>query len=482
MCQVVLKDSKRHLGTINVVKGTNLLDLLAQNDVYVPANCGGKGVCNKCKVTIYANEKYEVVKSCAYSIEQDITVYIPYEDNKSIVLEPIGQAGIAFDIGTTSIATYYVDIKKEASTSFNRLNRQAAFGADVLSRIKACEQGKLADLQKSLISQLNEILSFIPTSNYLPVMVAANTTMLHILAGKDPTAMGVYPFTPTFTDAQFFQGKDLGLNCASLTLLPSAAAYFGADAVAGLASLGLEKKSGINIFVDIGTNAEMAIVDNGRITACAAAAGPAFEGANIEKGMGGVEGAIDHVFIRDGMLSYSVIGGAKPIGICGSGLVDAVALMLEHNVIDYYGTFTNLENNISANLKNGKFYLSEEVYISQADIREFQLAKSAVYTGIITLLDAHSALLTDVDGIYIAGGLGYHIDKPAASKCGIIPHQLEDTSVSVGNTSGKGAVNCLLDEDFLCYCRILAKRIKVIDLAESKHFMERFVDNMNFEC
>ncbi|MGI6213367.1 MAG: ASKHA domain-containing protein [Christensenellales bacterium] len=480
MYRVTLIEQEKQAGIINAVSGANLLDLLTQNGIFIAADCGRRGVCGKCGVIVEAGGGKRVVNSCQYVIRSDITVYLPKQAGDSVKITPAKRAGAAFDIGTTSLAAYYVDLDTGKASGFNRLNKQAAFGADVLNRIRACEEGRLVELHATIIAQLNEMLALMPDSSALPAAISANNVMLHILAGVDPSPLGKYPFTPSFTDARMQDGADLGLNCASVCLLPSVSAYFGADAVCGIASLDLPEKKGVNLFIDIGTNAEMAIIENGEVTACVAAAGPAFEGANIQKGMGGVDGAIDRVYIEDGKMAYSVIGNAQPMGICGSGLVDTIALLLEHSLIDFYGTFTDRQSKFSQHIADGKFYLSKEVFVSQADIREFQLAKSAVYTGIMTLLNAHKLTPSDIDNVYIAGGLGYYIDKTAAVKTGILPREFEKKAISAGNTSGLGAVRSLLEKDFLQKCRDLSARVKVIELAQTEGFMDKFVENMNF--
>ncbi len=480
MYKVIIAAPDRAISINKVVKDTNLLDLLTQNGIYIPANCGRKGSCGKCKVDIIIGGKVQTVTSCTYAIQEDITVLLPTPIGEDFKVKRVEQAGIAIDIGTTSIAVYYVDLLLGHSQSFSTLNKQAAFGADVISRIKACQEGRLAELQAIIIKQINAILANIPNISSLPVVISANTTMLHILAGKDPSSIGNYPFTPLFTDTQIIEGRSIGLTCGSLTLLPSAAAYFGADAVCGMASINVAEQEGANLFIDIGTNAEQAISNNGQITACAAAAGPAFEGANIEKGMGATIGAIDHIYYKEGKLSYSVIGGGKPVGICGSGLIDAVALLLEHNAIDYYGTFSKEKNILSSYIAEGKFFLAEQVCISQADIREFQLAKSAVYTGIMALLDIQKLTPADIKKVYIAGGLGYYLDKASAVRASILPKELEPKIISIGNASGAGAVKALLEAKFITKCERLAKQINVIELAETAGFMDKFIENMNF--
>lgn len=481
MCTVIIKTQDREIVVNNVVKGTNLLDLLTQNDIYVPANCGRRGTCGRCKVDITINNKVQTVSSCKYAIFDDIQVSLSQITANDFKVNKAEQAGLAIDIGTTTIALYYIDMQTGESQTFSTLNKQAAFGADVLSRIKACEEGNLLELQAIIVKQLNQMLSNIPNAKALPVVISANNTMLHILLGQDPSSLGKHPFAPLFKDTKRLNGKDIGLNCSVLTLLPSVSAFFGADAVCGMASAQVADQDGVSLFIDIGTNAEMALSHNGTITACAAAAGPAFEGANIEMGMGAVEGAIDHVFFIEDKLSFSVIGDSKPIGICGSGLIDAIALLIQYGTINFYGTFTQKQTKLSKFIQKDKFFLSNTVHISQADIREYQLAKSAVYTGIMTLLEIHNLEPNDITRIYIAGGFGYYVNITSATASGMLPKDCAHKVISIGNASGKGAMQALQDNDFITECERLATSIKIIELAETTDFMDKFIENINFE-
>lgn len=479
-------------------KGLILLDVLKSNDIFLPASCGGHGICNDCKVQIIegkvlGEETNGWVKSCQSTVIEDISIEIASQnakilsgsENQNYEIEKQDGYGIAVDIGTTTIVCYLVSLQTgEEVDVTNALNKQASYGSDVLSRINSATNGYLEDLKNIIITQIAEMIKQLCDKNSIhsikKVIIAGNTTMLHLFAGVDPTTMGQAPFLPIFTNTRYMEKKELGENLGEVVLLPSATAFIGSDIICGLATRDIARKD-ISLFIDIGTNGEIVLNGFGKLTACATAAGPAFEGGNIEKGMGGVSGAIDHIKYENGKLNFTTIDGKPALGICGSGLIDIVSVLLEQGLVDPTGAFVqDCYASLSEHMYKEKFYITKDVYITQKDIREFQFAKSAIFSGIATLLKEKNFLFEEVDKIYLAGGFGYYLDKNSAIKTGLLPSEFQGKIISVGNTSGLGAKMCLLNRKYITVCEDISTQIKVVELSNNKHFIDFYIFNMSF--
>ncbi len=466
--------------------GENLLDFLRAKGYAIAARCGGNGKCGKCRVRViegaFEGQKDGSVLSCLATLRGDAFVEVfetkggglTYAAPASSETDGESGFGVALDIGTTTLAFSLVDLSagKEIET-FGVLNRQGAYGADVLSRIAASDEGKAAQLQDCVLSQTREVLGKFCKKYGLNgvkrLAVCGNTTMLHFFLGKNAHGIGQYPFRAEFLDTVRLAGKELGLAAEEVLVLPSVAAYFGADAVAGGLAAGVEK--GVNLLADIGTNGEMLLHADGKLFATSTAAGPCFEGANIECGTGGVAGAIDSVSERDGRIVCTVIGKGKATGICGAGLVDAIALMAEKGVIDETGAFAE---------GTERFEIAENVYITQADVRNFQLAKSAICAGIRVLLSEAGVESGRLNKLYVAGGLGFYLNKDNAVKVGMFPRELADKIEAVGNTALAGTKQCLLQKGRLADAERIARSAEYIDLSASPAFMDAYIENMNF--
>ena len=464
----------------------NLLEFLQNKGYKIAARCGGNGKCGKCRVRVtegsFENMKDGFVLACNATISDNVTVEVfetrggglTYSSADKTVTDGEEGYGVALDIGTTTLAFSLVSLKdgKELD-KFGVLNNQGAFGADVLSRISACAAGKADLLQASVLSQTRDALAFFKNkfgiANIKRLTVSANTTMLHFFLGKDARGIGKYPFKAEFLNTVRISGNELSLDVEEVVVMPSVHAYFGADAVAGGMITNLD--DGVNILADVGTNGEILIYTGKKYIATSTAAGPCFEGANIECGTGGVEGAIDKVEETDGKIKVSVIGGKKATGICGAGLVDAIALMLKKGIIDETGAFTD---------GNNRFYLTERVYITQADVRSFQLAKSAICAGIKVLADFAGVKLDCVDNLYVAGGLGFYLNKENAFYTGLFPKELSGKTVVAGNTALAGAKQCLCSAEKLKKAEFIAENTEYLDLSASEKFMGEYILNMNF--
>jgi uncharacterized 2Fe-2S/4Fe-4S cluster protein (DUF4445 family) len=388
--------------------------------------------------------------------------------------------GVGIDIGTTTVSAECIDLDTGESLGLvSELNAQRIFGADVMNRINAAQNGKTGELFSLINMQTEKILRFFAeefgfSKSVEKCAVTGNTTMLHLFANIDPSGMGSVPFTPAFLDQREYTGKELSLPAAAVTLLPGISAFVGSDITAGLAFLDIIRGKGGSLFIDIGTNGEMALWDGSHLHCCSTAAGPAFEGAEISRGMGGVPGAINRVVMENGKPRCSTIGGLPPRGICGAGLIDALALMLKTDSID--------ETGVMVEAYGGVFPLTDGVSITARDVRQFQLAKSAILSG-IQLLCKKAGFEGDragLDTVYIAGGFGFFINLENAVTAGLLPESFSGKTAVCGNLSLKGAVRSLWDTDFSSRCREIVEKSESLELASDAGFMEAFAENMYF--
>jgi uncharacterized 2Fe-2S/4Fe-4S cluster protein (DUF4445 family) len=303
--------------------------------------------------------------------------------------------------------------------------------------------------------------------------------MLHLFCGVDPTPIGTAPYTPVFTDMRTCPGDRIGIPAKEVTVLPSVSGYIGADTVCGILSLE-DRKAGVSLLADLGTNGEMALLLGDRTVCAATAAGPALEGANIECGMGGVAGAVSSVSLQDGVLITETVENAPPAGLCGSGLVDLIARLLECGVLDESGCFDDeCGHPLTRCLRDGRFYLTDTVYLSQKDVRQFQLAKAAIAAGILTLCESEGVDPAAIETLYIAGGLGFYLREDSALRTGLIPRKFAGRICAVGNTGLAGAAACLAG-DARRRAESIAGAVQICELNGSAAFAERFVDEMSF--
>ena len=475
-----------------------LSHLLIENGFLVSSPCGGNGKCGKCKVKLISGEvcgaemdENRMVKSCLARIKEDITVELTNDNKYKINLsniekvEPNGEYGVAVDIGTTTVLACLVDLKSgvvlKKATCFNP---QDVFGSDVLSRITAAGNGNLLKLQALILNKISEILNAFSEGDKIPLKkmtVAANTTMLHLFLGVDPTPMGAYPFTPVFTETRQISGEELGLNVQDIILLPSVSAYIGADITAGILATGIHKLKETALLVDIGTNGEIVLLHNGKLYAASTAAGPAIEGASMQCGMSGVSGAINSVILEKGFLKYKTIDNTSAVGICGSGYVDLIALLLKENIIDEYGAFNYASDSVlTSKLNNDNFYLTDNVFLSRQDIAEFQLAKSAICAGIKALIYECNIDISQINRLYLAGGMGYYINPDSAVTVGMLPPYLANKALSTENTAIEGAKKCLLDNISRQEICQIAHNTKTVELAFSEYFQKEYITSMPF--
>ena len=478
-------------------KGQALSHVLANAGYYISASCGGKGTCGKCKIKLLEGmvqdqlpDENGFILSCKAKIIGDVTVFLCKNQGSGLTEFVNGNAegnkkgfGVALDIGTTTLAACLVDLQSgEILEKTSALNPQSACGADVLSRINACSSGKLAFLQTLILDKTKEIINLLANGRRISELyVSANTTMLHLFLGVNPEGIGKYPFTPVFTDTKILDGEKLGLPVDKVCLLSSASAYVGSDITAGVYALNMNNEKEVMLFVDVGTNGEIVLASEDKLYATSTAAGPALEGACIECGTGGVVGAIDKVYLENGKIEFKTIDGANPIGICGSGLIDLIALLIKEGIIDETGAFDDLSSSpLASSIKDDKFYLTADIYLSQKDVRQFQLAKSAISAGLEALLIEEGISISQVQKLYVAGGVGYYMNVANACAVGLLPKQLEQKTHVVGNTSLAGVKACLMQENGALEVEKIARAMQIVELSFSQVFQDKYVENMLF--
>jgi len=411
--------------------------------------------------------------------------------------------GFAVDIGTTTVVGYLVNLNTgKIEDTISEINDQAIYGADVLSRISYGRENPDGNeiLHSKLTGQISRMLrkiiekKGISKDDVCGISFAGNTIMMHFLIGLNPFRISVSPFTPVTTASMVCFAKDLGIDYhpdCPVYILPSVSGYVGADITAGMLACSLTDRDKIQLLIDIGTNGEMVLSKNGELLCCSVAAGPAFEGARIRCGVGGIEGAIDKISFRDGSFNIHTLWDKKPIGICGSGLVDAVSLLVENYIVDETGRFTEpdewkpealcLRDRLTTVNGETAFKIADEIYIYQQDIREVQLAKAAIYAGIKILLEHQNVSYEDVDIVWLAGGFGNKLNSESAVNIGMLPRKLLGKIRAGGNTSGIGAVMSLLSRDCRIECDIIKSRAKYLELSALPGFNDTFIEAMGFE-
>ena len=477
----------------SVVHEENLLTALTKNGVYVGAPCGGRGSCGKCAVKCRKTdtEEYQTVLSCHTSVMSDLTILLDAANEglwkvSSLSLHSDSTVGMLLDIGTTTLAACLIDKKTgETLAKASTLNPQGAFGADVLSRISAFANGKGEAMRVAVVDATNRLIGeFSGTGVQIDeVLVVGNPTMLHLFIGVDPTGIGSYPFTPAFTEGKTFDGAEIGIDAPLVRLLPSISAYLGSDVSAGILACEMDKTDETQLFLDLGTNGEIALSHKGKLYAASTAAGPALEGANLSCGMGGVSGAIDRIWREDGHLRFTTVENAPARGICGSGLMDLIALLLDEGILDETGAFSEeCDSPLFHHLEDDCFYLTPDIYLSQDDVRQFQLAKAAMAAGVEALTAHCGVKMDEIARVSLAGGLGYYMSPANATRTGLFSPTLLSRTQIVGNTALEGARLCLIDEKNQTALDTLCKETQTIELSFSSVFSQAYIENMGFEA
>ena len=408
--------------------------------------------------------------------------------------------GLAVDVGTTKVAAYLVDITSgDTLAKTGAMNPQIAYGEDVISRIaftieetenENVLQDRLVETLNSMVAQLCKEVN-VDSSQIIEMVAVGNTAMHHLLAGLPVRQLGLSPYVPAIGEALSLPAAELGLKIADSAYLympPNIAGYVGADHVSMVLATQAWKAEGTMLAIDIGTNTEVTLAVNGDMYCCSCASGPAFEGAHILNGMRAAPGAIEHVQIRAGEVLYQTIGEKPPVGICGSGILDVIAELSSHNIIDHRGAF-DLENPlVRERAGGGEFLLAaaeqsghgEDIVVRRSDINEIQLAKAAIRAGIEILLDHAGLDAQSIDQFVIAGAFGTYISPQNAASVGMFPMVAPERYSQVGNAAGVGAKQLLLSADLRQISEEIARISTYIELTTDPNFQDRFLKYMYF--
>ncbi len=510
---------------VKVQGGSTLLTAQILAKLRPDAPCGGQGTCGKCLVDIVENGRKTTVKACQYKVEKDLVIEVKHDDEHHILENGIKRKidikpdveketikkekalGVAFDIGTTSLVCYLLDLStgKEIAHA-SMLNPQSQFGADVISRCEYAIENGVDKLSSVIRQALNELIAEacteanVDSQRIYLASVVGNTCMHHLYLGIDPKPLTLVPYEAVVKDEMVVSPEEVGMDInpeGKVQILPNIAGFVGADTIGCLLATEFDELEDMSLMIDIGTNGEMVMGNKEHMIACSTAAGPAFEGAKIECGMRGKYGAIDHVKLENNLVVPHVIGNEKVEGICGSGLMDAVAVLLRAGIIDESGKLFNPEKDDIKTASEGvkenekrigktnegllKFTLKESVYISQKDIREVQLAKGAIAAGIELMAEKLGIKVTDIKKVMIAGAFGNYMDPQSACEIGLIPKELEEKIEMIGNAAGEGSKIATLNKEEFLRAQAIKKNIEFLELASSPNFQDVFVDNLLFE-
>ncbi len=507
----------------------NLLEMLQEKNEYISAPCNGNGICGKCIVRYksgateptkqdreflsekqleqgyrlacqsYPTEEYKVEIP---ELEETIEVLSQWENQRTEeILKNTAEGtaektenalyGICIDIGTTTLAALLVNLETEADCQTAvSVNHQRAYGSDVLSRISASNSGKKWEIQRCIRQDLQKLIlellqkEKITEQQIKRIVIAGNTTMCHLLRGFSCETLGVAPFLPV--DLSWMEGSAadfLGMKelDTKVVILPGISAFVGADIMAGIAKMNMHRSEGYHLLLDIGTNGEMVLGNCRHMYVTSTSAGPAFEGGNISCGMASIPGVISHVFMEEtGKAGFQVIGETdgenkkqQAIGICGTGMIDLVYELREHQMIDEHGTYSDLYFDTG-------YELAEKVKFTQNDIRELQMAKAAIRAGVDILVKKAGIAFDEVDNCYLAGGFGTKIDIKKAAGIGLIPKELEMKTIPAGNTVLAGTKEVLLSRISKEELEKIQTMADVINLAEENDFEELYLSYMDF--
>lgn len=413
--------------------------------------------------------------------------------------------GLAVDIGTTTVVGYLFRLNDGRMVAVNSaLNDQAVHGADVISRIDHALNAPdgLSRLHQAVLDTINRIIEHLCTAGALLsehiycLVLVGNTAMNHLFWGISPRFLSRSPYNPLTRDTVSLPAGDFGIKMSPsgvIISLPLVSGFIGSDTIGVVLSTGLHRSRAPKLAIDIGTNGEIVLTDGKSMVACSCAAGPAFEGAHIQGGMRGCTGAIDHVVFADNRIYCHVIDEVEPKGICGSGLVDAIAGMLREGIVEGSGRLLRpdqMRNQAYARLiREGSFrelvlkgldspHKGREIVITQKDIREFQLAKGAMTAGIRILMDKLGLQDSDIREVYLAGAFGNYVQAKSALAVGLLPPLGNARITQVGNAAGSGAKMALLSTASLKEATAISERINYVELAKVANFQEEFIKGM----
>ncbi|MCF4152354.1 ASKHA domain-containing protein [Dethiosulfovibrio sp. F2B] len=403
--------------------------------------------------------------------------------------------GLAVDVGTTTVVVSLISLKTgETVGSASEINPQKDFGLDVISRIERCETFPtgLEDLHDAIISCLDRLVDKVcfdkgtSRKRIYEMAIGSNATMTSLLLGVHPWSLGRAPFSPVLRRGMTVPSVDLGVELAPgarAYVLPGVSAYIGSDIVAGMVATELMEDRGIRLFIDIGTNGEIVLSDRGRLSACSCAAGPALEGMNISCGMRASDGAVESVRLNESFAELGVIGGGTPRGLCGSAILDVLSEVVR---LEMVGKTGRLKPGPMIAEENGKRALvlrerDPRLTVTQGDLRQVQLARGAILSGFISLLEANDLTMADIDQVLVAGQFGRHLSVDSLTGSGLIPMELKDRITYCGNTSGAGAAMCLLSRKARDDAEMLSDMVDYVELSVLESYDRLFSRCLQFE-
>lgn len=481
---------------VNRHSGKTLMEALLEEGVQLGGTCGGRGTCGKCKASVNGQD----VLACKHKVTEDVIVTVD-DGGENVTVKTVtiqlpegfsadqaeeGSYGIAIDLGTTTVVVMLWNLHTGELVDVEAVsNPQRFYGADVISRISFALRApwNLKRLQSCLVNEVNQTISKltirydIALGQIRKIAVVGNTVMSHLFLGEDVRGLAAHPFTPAFTGSVKAAARELGLAAheeAEVYIGPNMAGHVGSDITAGVLAWGSLQKGGSRMLLDIGTNGEIFLETEDKTYCCSTAAGPAFEGGALHQGMRGAEGAISGVSVKDGIVHTDVIGGGPAKGICGSGIIDALAVMIETGAMDHFGTMEK------------PFVLSKEnencdaVTVIQADVREVQMAKAAIAAGCSILLQEGGTTLEKLEEIGIAGAFGSAIHIDRAIRIGLLPKAEVSKFRTLGNAAGLGAAMMLLSEPCRKKAENIAESVEHVELAALTEFQSRYIEEMNF--
>lgn len=482
------------LGTeVKVNSGTPLKDVLHEFGMEFP--CGGKGICGACKIKLLKGElaaddaqlkRLQKLKlsdnwrlACFCMAESDITLELSQfdniilADNTNFDFEPQKGYGVAVDLGTTTVVAQMVNLENgHILDSVSTVNPQARFGADLIARIQACLDGNQTEMQQLIRIKIGEMIGQMLAKHPVEinkVSIVGNTVMHHIFCGFDLQPLSMYPFNSPNMEAGTFQPRELGWKLpanAEIRFHANIGSFVGSDILAGIAATKMARQEEYSLLIDLGTNGEIVLGNQDRIVCASTAAGPAFEGARISRGMRAATGAISSLTFNGGKMVPHVIGNAEARGICGSGLIDAVAILLEQQQIGMFGEINSGEEAVQ---------ITPKVALTQQDIREFQLAKAALATGVQLLIDKLGISTSEIKKAYIAGGFGNFLNIKNVIRTGLIECR-EEKITKLGNTALIGAKMFLFDG--ADSGRSILEKTTHINLEGEPNFQDVYIEKM----
>ncbi|HKJ41827.1 MAG TPA: ASKHA domain-containing protein [Sunxiuqinia sp.] len=474
---------------------TPLIDVLHEFGIEFP--CGGKGTCGKCKVKLLSGEiettpqhqqKLDELKlesnwrlACMSRCTSDIILeveqfsHLILADETDFEFTPRKGFGVAVDLGTTTLVAQLIDLlTAQVLAVETQVNPQVKYGADLISRIQACLDGKALQMARSIRETVGKmILAMLAKHNVVldQIILVGNTAMQRIFSQLDVAPLSQYPFEIDNSSIQQYDLQQLrwGFPChGPVQFMPSIGSFVGSDILAGIAATKLHQNEKYTALIDLGTNGEIVIGNNQQIVCASTAAGPAFEGANISMGMRAVTGAISSLELIDGEFKATVIGNTTPKGICGSALIDAIALLRQQDKIGIFGEINSEEQSVS---------ISGKVLLTQKDIHEFQLAKAAIAAGLEILSQELEIKVNDIDQIYIAGGFGSYINLEHVVSAGMIETEPEKI-IKMGNTALIGAKLFLYENQQLT--KEILSKTRHINLEGNPNFQDIYINKMIF--